>query len=102
MKRLCLRIWREEQGLLTFEWVLLLTLLVIGIVGAVAGVRDAINVELFNVAGAATALDLSYKVEVSHKYGLGNAFQYTQPQTDVNVQRQDGTTPQPPVIDPAP
>jgi len=87
--------------MLTFEWVLILTLLVIGAVGAVVGVRDALSIELFNVAGAATALDLSYKVEAS-KNGLGTAFEYQQPKTELTAKRQDGTTPQPPVLDTGP
>ena len=40
------RMWREDEGVLTFEWILLTTLLVIGVVGGISGVRDAINVEL--------------------------------------------------------
>ena len=36
------RLWREDEGVLTFEWILLLTLLVIGVIGGVAGIRDAI------------------------------------------------------------
>ena len=95
MKQFCLHIWREEQGVLTFEWVLLLTLLVIGIIGATAAVRDAISVELVDVAGATTALNLSYNVPASNKYGLGTTFQYTEPTKSVCAVRQNGTTPQP-------
>ncbi len=28
------RIWRDDEGFLTFEWILLITVLLIGIVGA--------------------------------------------------------------------
>ena len=35
MKRL-LSIWREDDGVLSFEWTLLLTLLTIGVVGGLA------------------------------------------------------------------
>jgi Flp pilus assembly pilin Flp len=101
MKRLCVRIWREEQGVLTFEWVLILTLLIIGIIGGLAGIRDALSIELSNVAGAAAAVDMSYSVGVS-QHGLGTTFQYQQPQTQVTVVRQDGTTPQPPVFNTGP
>ena len=36
------RMWNEEEGVLSFEWTLLVTLLVLGIVGGLAGARDAI------------------------------------------------------------
>jgi Flp pilus assembly pilin Flp len=54
------RMWREEDGVLSFEWTLLLTLLVIGIVGGVAGARDAIIDELGDVAQVKLAVDQSY------------------------------------------
>ena len=54
------RIWNDESGVLTFEWILLITVLVIGIVGALSAVRDALNTELADVAGAIVALDQSY------------------------------------------
>ncbi len=95
MKQFCLHIWHEDQGVLTFEWVLLLTLLVIGIIGATAAVRDAISVELIDVAGATTALDLSFSVPASTKYGLGTTFQYTSATKTICAARQNGTTPQP-------
>ena len=52
MNRL-LAIWREEDGVLSFEWTLLLTLLTLGIVAGLAGARDAIIDELGDVAEAA-------------------------------------------------
>ena len=36
------RVWTEDDGVLAFEWILLVTLLTIGIVGGIAGVRDAV------------------------------------------------------------
>jgi len=62
VKRLLHRIWLEDEGVLTFEWVLLVTLLVIGIVGGVAAVRDAIIDELGDVAQAMLALDQSFTI----------------------------------------
>ena len=56
------RIWHEDEGVLTFEWILLITLLVIGITGAISAVRDAIAAELIDVAGAIVSLDQSYSV----------------------------------------
>jgi len=56
------RLWNEEDGLLAFEWVLLVTLLVIGIVSGVAAARDAIIDELGDVAQAMLALDQSFTI----------------------------------------
>ena len=94
MKSVCWHIWEEEQGVLTFEWVLLLTLLVIGVVGGVAAVRDALSIELGGVSGAAVSLDQSYTVTVSPRHGLGTAFSYTTTKPLVELTRQNGTTPQ--------
>ena len=47
-----MRLWREDEGVLTFEWIMLLTLLVIGVIGGVAGIRDAIIHECQGVVGA--------------------------------------------------
>jgi Flp pilus assembly pilin Flp len=56
------RLWKEEDGVLSFEWVLLVSLLVIGIVSGVAGARDAIIDELGDVAEAMLALDQSFTI----------------------------------------
>lgn len=56
------KIWREDDGVLSFEWTLLLTLLTIGIVGGLAGARDAIIDELGDVAQAAQGIDQSYSL----------------------------------------
>lgn len=62
MKSLFNRVWREDEGVLTFEWILLITVLVIGIVGGVSAVRDALITELGDVAEAMVALDQSYSI----------------------------------------
>jgi Flp pilus assembly pilin Flp len=60
MKQLLKRMWREDDGVLSFEWVLLVTLLTIGIVSGLAGARDAIIDELGDLAEAAQGIDQSY------------------------------------------
>src|SRR5258705_13086066 len=62
MKIVLARMWKEEDGVLSFEWVLLVTLLTIGIVGGLAAARDAIIDELGDVAQAMLALDQSYTI----------------------------------------
>lgn len=56
-------IWTEDDGVLSFEWVMLVTLLTIGIVSGLAGARDAIVDELGDVAQGMLALDQSYSVD---------------------------------------
>src|SRR5262245_34805029 len=63
MREVFARMWKEEDGVLSFEWVLLVTLLTIGIVGGLAAARDAIIDELGDVAQAMLALDQSYTIQ---------------------------------------
>lgn len=63
MKHCIRRIWCEDEGVLTFEWVLLVTLLTIGIVSGLAAARDAVIDELGDVAQAMMALDQSYTID---------------------------------------
>lgn len=62
MKKVLSRMWKEEDGVLSFEWVMLVTLLTIGIVSGLTGARDAIIDELGDVAQAMVALDQSYLI----------------------------------------
>ena len=57
------KIWNEDDGVLSFEWVLLVTLLTIGVVSGIAGARDAIIDEMGDVAQAMLALDQSYTID---------------------------------------
>jgi Flp pilus assembly pilin Flp len=64
MKQLLNQAWREDDGVLSFEWTLLVTLVVIGAVGGVAAARDAISDELGDVAQAMLALDGTYTIQM--------------------------------------
>jgi hypothetical protein len=57
------RVWREDDGVLPFEGVLLVTLLAIGIGGGIAGARDANIDEMGDVAQAMLAMDQSYSID---------------------------------------
>lgn len=57
------RMWQEDDGVLSFEWTLLITLLTFGIVSGVAAARDAIIDEFGDVAQAMLAIDQSYTVD---------------------------------------
>jgi hypothetical protein len=61
--KFCKQVWQEDDGVLTFEWVLLVTLLTIGIAGGIAGARDAVIDELGDVAQAMIAMDQSYSID---------------------------------------
>lgn len=60
MKRFLNQVWQEDDGVLTFEWVLIITLVVIGIVGGLAAVRDGIIDELGDIAQATINFDQSF------------------------------------------
>jgi len=62
VNRLLRRVWLEDEGVLTFEWILLITVLVIGIVGGLSAVRDAVISELGDLSVAITSLDQSYTI----------------------------------------
>jgi Flp pilus assembly pilin Flp len=69
-----LRLWREDEGVLTFEWILLLTLLVIGVIGGVAGIRDALLAEAQNVVGAIASVNQTYTVAPPLGVSVSNGF----------------------------
>jgi hypothetical protein len=57
-----IRLWTEEDGSLSFEWVLVVSLLVIGVVGGLSAARDAVIDELGDAAQAMIALDGSFEL----------------------------------------
>jgi len=57
------RIWQEDEGVLSFEWTLLSTLIVLGVVAGVSATRDAVIDELGDAAQAMLALDNSYSID---------------------------------------
>jgi len=63
LRNLLLNLIRDEDGVLSFEWALLATLLTIGIVTGLAAARDAIIDELGDAAQAMLAVDGSYTID---------------------------------------
>ena len=49
---------KRRRGVLTFEWIILVTVLVIGIIGGLGAVRNAILVELHDLADAIEMLNI--------------------------------------------
>ena len=67
------RLWNHDEGVLTFEWITLLTLLVIGVIGGIAAIRDAVIHEATGAVGAMTSLDQSYLLEPPLGVGVQSA-----------------------------
>ena len=63
MKAFLSRMWHEQEGVLSFEWTVLTSLLTIGVVSGIASVRDAAIDELGDLAQAMVSLDQSYQIE---------------------------------------
>ena len=51
---------KDETGVLSFEWIVIITVLVIGIVGGMTAVRDALIIVYSGTASAASHLDQSF------------------------------------------
>lgn len=49
---------RRRRAMLTFEWILLISLLVIGIIGGLSAVRNALICELVDLADCIEALNV--------------------------------------------
>jgi len=49
---------RKRKGALTLEWILLVTVIVIGIIGGLGAVRAATVAELQDLAGAIQAINI--------------------------------------------
>jgi Flp pilus assembly pilin Flp len=76
MKRLLTRMWREDDGVLSFEWTVLTSLLTVGVVSGIASVRDAVIDEMGDLSQAIISLDQSYYIQPPlavevHTWGWG-------------------------------
>jgi Flp pilus assembly pilin Flp len=60
MRHFLNQLWHEDDGVLSFEWTLLIVLVVIGIVGGLGAARDVVIDELGDTAEAVLAFDQSY------------------------------------------
>jgi len=70
MRRLVNRMWREDDGVLSFEWTLLVVLVVIGIIGGLGAARDVIIDELGDTAEAVLQFDQSYSFVGLPDFGI--------------------------------
>jgi Flp pilus assembly pilin Flp len=56
-------LWRDTDGVLSFEWTMLTSLLTVGAVSGIATVRDAVTDEMGDLAQAMVSLDQTYYIE---------------------------------------
>ena len=90
MKIVLKRIWKDQEGVLTYEWILLITLLVLGIVGGYSAVRDGVIDELGDVAGAILRVDQSFTGEAPACTSCLEAFGWTDTEANVCRERSGG------------
>lgn len=63
------KLWNDDAGfIISVEWLLVFTIVLLGLIIGLTNVRDAIDVELSEAANAILALNQSYSF-----YGLNNA-----------------------------
>src|SRR5947209_12028411 len=61
--RMLLRVWRDDEGaVIATEYLFVVTILVIGLVVGLTGLRTAINAELTELGNAILALSQGYSV----------------------------------------
>ena len=65
-------LYSSEKGVLTFEWILLITLIVIGVIAGLATVRDALNVELGDISQGVLSVNQEFMI-----YGLNTRVNWT-------------------------
>jgi Flp pilus assembly pilin Flp len=60
---------QKRRGVLTLEWVLLVTVIIIGIIGGLGAVRNATNGELLDLAEAIESLNVKTAAELAAEGG---------------------------------
>jgi hypothetical protein len=82
-------LWQSEEGaVFTMELLLVSTITVLGLVTGLTQVRDAVNAELGDVAGAVEGLDQSFSVPGMSSGGssvAGSGFQDTPAETSAEI-----------------
>jgi Flp pilus assembly pilin Flp len=76
VKNLLWKLWHETDGVLSFEWTLLTSLLTVGVISGVTAVRDSTIDEFGDVSQAMMCLDQSYFIDAPlvigvHDYAFG-------------------------------
>src|SRR2546430_2166443 len=73
-----LAIWREDDGVLSFEWTIVVVVIVFGIVGGLAAARDVLIDELGDLSEAVISFDQSFSFAGIPALGIPDSM-YTDP-----------------------
>ncbi|MGH7173433.1 MAG: Flp family type IVb pilin [Gemmataceae bacterium] len=72
MRKMILKLWRDDAGIVALEYLLLATIVGLGLVVGLSNLEIALDNELTELANAVTALDQSYSF--MSVYGRGFRF----------------------------
>lgn len=68
MKSMFTRLWKDEAGIVALEYLLVATILGLGLIAGLAGLRNALDSELLELGEAITGLDHDYYITgVAHE-----------------------------------
>jgi Flp pilus assembly pilin Flp len=73
-----LALWREDDGVLSFEWTIIVVVIVFGIVGGLAAARDVLIDELGDLSEAVISFDQSFSFAGIPALGIPDSM-YTDP-----------------------
>ncbi|WP_425615368.1 Flp family type IVb pilin [Anatilimnocola sp. NA78] len=76
MKNLLWKMWHETDGVLSFEWTLLTSLLTVGVISGVTAVRDSTVDEFGDVSQAMLSLDQSYFIDAPLVTGVHDGYYF--------------------------
>ena len=94
LARLCRDLWCDECGALAgADYILALTILVIGGITGLVTVRDATVQNLGDIAVALESLDQSYTVTIEQSNGFMLSFGYVDPPLDPTLGDLNGLAP---------
>jgi Flp pilus assembly pilin Flp len=75
VKSFLMKMWHDEDGVLSFEWTLLTSLLTVGVVSGITAVRDSTVDEFGDLSQAMLCLDQSYFVDAPLVIGVHDYYQ---------------------------
>ena len=87
MNLLLKQVWREDDGVLSFEWTILTVVVVFGIVGGLAAARDTIIDELGDMGEAIVSFNQSFSYSGIASLGIPSASYTDTPATVVDCGR---------------
>lgn len=74
VKNLLWKMWHETEGVLSFEWTLLTSLLTVGVISGVTAVRDSTVDEFGDLSQAMLCLDQSYFIDAPLVIGVHDLY----------------------------